>query len=189
MAFPFESMSDDKFRGLVYKTMEHPEIAFIMKEMELMGCKVDRRFIQVEECNENIGGGFRVPDGVVLCKNRLQGEDDLKNTIQHELIHAYDHCRSKRLNWQDCEQQACSEIRAAALSGDCSWKMEWLRGKLNALGLLGNQGHFQKCVRRRAQLSISMKEACHGYRSKEAVDKVFQTCFHDTSPFPKGKYP
>jgi hypothetical protein len=40
-------------------------------------------------------------------------------TLTHELVHAYDHCRAY-VDWSNCVHHACSEIRAANLSGDCS---------------------------------------------------------------------
>ena len=43
----------------------------------------------------------------------------VERTIQHELIHAYDHCRAE-VDWKDCVHIACSEVRAASLSGDCA---------------------------------------------------------------------
>ncbi|CAG9460616.1 unnamed protein product [Pedinophyceae sp. YPF-701] len=189
MSGTFANMSDSEFRGIVFDAMKHPHIQFILNEMSLMGCKVDRRFVHVEDCDEKVGGGFRPPDGIVLCKNRLQTRSEVKNTLQHELIHAYDHCRAKNLDWSDCEMQACSEIRAAALSGDCQWKFEFLRGKLSGLGVVGNGGHFQKCLRRRAELSVSMKPHCRGARARDAVSAVFPECFRDTAPFPPDKYP
>ena len=47
----------------------------------------------------------------------------------HETIHAYDHCRAK-VNWSSCHHHACSEIRAANLSGDCRIVNELARGNL-----------------------------------------------------------
>ena len=49
--------------------------------------------------------------------HRLQTE--INHALTHELVHAYDHCRGKNLDWTNCQHHACSEIRAAALSGGC----------------------------------------------------------------------
>ena len=65
----------------------------------------------------------------------------MENTVAHELIHAYDQCRAgKRMNWSDVRQHACSEVRAANLSGDCHWVNEVMRGKVFA----GLKGHHRK---------------------------------------------
>lgn len=86
--------------------------------------------------------------------------------------------RAKDLDWTNCEHHACSEVRAASLSGDCKWRLEAMRGHFGVGG-----GH-QKCVRRRAELSVSMNPFCGGGgKAKKAVDKVFDACFADTAPF------
>lgn len=125
-----------------------------------------------------VGGGFRAPDGVVICHNHLASQEEINHALTHELIHAYDHCRAKDLDWLNCAHHACSEIRAASLSGDCSFKMELLRGNL-AL-----RGQHQKCVKRRAELSVGMNPHCaRPGQAKQAVEKVFDACFQDTAPF------
>ena len=69
-------------------------------------------------------------------------------------------------------------MRAASLSGDCHFKQELLRGNL------GFRGQHQRCVRRRAELSVSMNPYCSAAgRAKQAVEGVFETCFADTAPF------
>lgn len=96
----------------------------------------------------------------------------------HELIHAYDHCRAADLDWTNCEHHACSEVRAASLSGDCHFKQEVLRGNV------GFRGQHQRCVRRRAELSVAMNPYCSAAgRAKQAVEAVFEPCFADTAPF------
>lgn len=47
------------------------------------------------------------------------------NALTHELIHAYDHCRAASLDWASLEHHACSEIRAASLSGGAAGGAHW----------------------------------------------------------------
>lgn len=125
-----------------------------------------------------VGGGFRAPDGVVICHNHLASQEEINHALTHELIHAYDHCRAKDLDWLNCAHHACSEIRAASLSGDCNFKMELLRGNVAV------RGQHQKCVKRRAELSVGMNPHCaRPGQAKHAVEKVFDACFKDTAPF------
>lgn len=91
-----------------------------------------------------------------MCYNHLASQEEVTHALTHELIHAYDHCRAKDLDWCNCEHHACSEIRAASLSGDCNFKMELLRGHYN----IAKQ--HQACVKRRALLSVSMNPYCQG---------------------------
>ena len=63
-------------------------------------------------------------------------------------------------------------------AGDCHFKMELMRGNL------GLHQQHQKCVRRRAELSVSMNPYCNGAAgAKQAVEAVFAPCFADTAPF------
>ncbi|KAL4442397.1 hypothetical protein ABPG77_004981 [Micractinium sp. CCAP 211/92] len=158
-------------------TSRNPVVKFMLQKMEESGCGVGKEFIQVEKCDAEVGGGFRPPDGVVICHNHLGTQEEINHALTHELVHAYDHCRAKNLDWTNCQHHACSEIRAAALSGDCNFKMELLRGNV-AL-----RGQFRKCVRRRAELSVSMNPFCKGPRAAAAVDAVFDGCLQDTAPF------
>jgi len=175
---PYEDMSDRAFRALVDSIIStNQRVRHIMQAMTKLGCHVDKNFVQVEVCDEAVSGGYRPPDGVVLCKNHLSFEKDIATTMQHELIHAFDSCRARNLDWDSCEHHACSEVRAAALSGDCDWDMEVRRGNYSIIG------QWKRCVRRRAELSVSMKAACQGPRAKEAVDAVLEKCIKDTAPF------
>ena len=75
---------------------------------------------------------------IEICEEAIQSVSHVEDTLSHELIHAYDHCR---IEWQedsnllcigivfvDLRHLACSEIRAANLSGDCKWSREFMRG-------------------------------------------------------------
>jgi len=115
---------------------------------------------------------------VVVCQNHVQTQEEVNNLLAHELIHAYDHCRAKDLDWNNCMHHTCSEIRAASLSGDCNWFFEALRGNF------GLKKQHQECVRRRAKLSIAMNPACgDNDQQLKAVDDCFEKCFADTAPF------
>ncbi|OQR99734.1 mitochondrial inner membrane protease ATP23 [Achlya hypogyna] len=159
------------------------KVQFLVEIMDRMGCKINpQTFFKAQHCNGNINGGFSLnEDGspsVVLCQNHIQDQEWMDRTMAHELIHAFDHCRAK-IDWErDCDQHACSEIRAAALSGDCDWKYEVLRGHFSI------PKQHQECVRRRAILSLQFNPMCEGKEAK-CVDKVFDTCYKDTLPFPE----
>lgn len=112
---------------------------------------------------------------MVLCQNNVQTQTQVHDTLTHELIHAFDFCRAK-VSWDNCEHHACTEIRAANLSGDCMFTKEFDRGRF------GVAAHQQECVKRRAILSVQGNPKCAD-RAAEVVEKVFETCFNDTAPF------
>ena len=111
---------------------------------------------------------------------------EVTRAVAHELVHAFDSCRAA-LDPRDCSHVACTEVRAANLSGDCDFSVEVGRFAARAFspsallaGALGGPaaagagggggsgggasftlaGHQQQCVRRRAQLSLSLHEQC-----------------------------
>ena len=106
---------------------------------------------------------FNVPQAVVT------------QTVVHELIHAYDSCRAE-VDWTNCLHIACSEVRAANLSGDCTFKNELSRGHYDFKGQGG------ACIRRRAGISVASHEQCRE-KSKLAVEAVFDNCVADIAPF------
>ncbi|CAK4086507.1 unnamed protein product [Aphanomyces euteiches] len=161
-----------------------PKVTFLVRAMERMGCKIKDipDFFSSEHCNGNINGGFRLNDkgkpGVVLCQNHILDQEWMNRTLAHELIHAFDHCRAK-IDWRtDCDSHACSEVRAAALSGDCDFALELARGNVN----IAKQ--HQICARRRAELSLQHNPMCEG-KVKACVDRVFDTCYKDLHPYPE----
>ncbi len=46
----------------------------------------------------------------MLCHNQLQSYADVRSTMAHELVHAYDNCRIPGMDFGDCAQHACSEV-------------------------------------------------------------------------------
>ena len=69
------------------------------------------------------------PLQLVLCENNVYSQGHMNDTLTHELVHAYDHCRAK-VDWDKLEHLACSEVRAANLSGECFfWKETFARLK------------------------------------------------------------
>ncbi|ESL09357.1 hypothetical protein TRSC58_02922 [Trypanosoma rangeli SC58] len=101
--------------------------------------------------------------------------ETVERNLRHELIHAFDDTRGV-VEASDCMHQACSEIRATRLSGDCFVGEELKRGRLDPLrsGML--------CVKRRAVLAVEKNPICRGF-SERAVERVFQRCYSDYEPF------
>lgn len=101
--------------------------------------------------------------------------------MSHELVHAYDDCRVA-VDRNDLRHIACTEIRAANLSGDCDFSEEISRSgfRFEVAGLQ------QKCVRKRTVQSLEMNTATGMSREEieRVVDHVFPACYKDTSPFP-----
>ncbi|MBN3300731.1 mitochondrial inner membrane protease ATP23 homolog [Amia ocellicauda] len=160
-----------------------PYAKLLLGAMKHSGCSVytDRHF-SCEDCDGKVSGGFDATTSqIVLCQNNIHQQSHMNRVVTHELIHAFDHCRA-HVDWFDnFKHLACSEIRAANLSGDCSFSNEM--GRFN----FGLKQHHQDCVRDRALRSILAVRKVSREDAEKAVDKVFDSCFNDFAPF--GRIP
>jgi inner membrane protease ATP23 len=129
---------------------------------------------------EKMTGLFDPVKGIVLCENFLPNKSVARETLSHELIHAYDH-KYRNIDWKNnIRQHACSEIRAATLSGECKWINEFYRGYGYPI-----KGHFIECVKRRALLSLEQRDIQDNtdISMKQLVEELLPICMQDTSPF------
>ncbi|OCF37940.1 mitochondrial inner membrane protease ATP23 [Kwoniella heveanensis CBS 569] len=168
----------DKCEAYKRDLMENsPMITFLLNHLRLSGCAFPSSALQCHPCPETRSGGFSPEHGILLCQNRFFSKKHMEDTLAHELLHAYDHCRFK-VDWGNLRHHACSEIRAANLSGDCRWTREVKRGFYSF-----NKQH-QACVKRRAILSVLANPACKTPdMAEKAVNEVWESCFKDTRPF------
>ncbi|KAK2893151.1 hypothetical protein QQF64_034883 [Cirrhinus molitorella] len=160
-----------------------PYAKLLLGAMKSSGCAVykDRHF-SCEDCDGTVSGGFDAATSqIVLCQNNIHQQAHMNRVVTHELIHAFDHCRA-RVDWfSNFRHLACSEIRAANLSGDCSFVNEISRFNF------GLKEHHQACVRGRALRSILAVRKVSREEAERVVDEVFDSCFHDHAPF--GRIP
>lgn len=160
---------------------DSPTVTYLLQSLKQGGCGVGRPFFHVTRCEDSVGGGFSTDYGVILCHNRLSTYKEVELALTHELIHAYDFCRASNLDLTNCQHHACTEIRAANLSGDCALGMEFMRGNLSEALV----GQHKRCVRRRALLSVSLNPYCQDGKAEAAVSAMMKKCFRDTDPFPR----
>ena len=73
---------------------------------------------------------------------KLYLDPKVPNTLTHEYVHAFDHARA-HIDWLNLTQHACTEIRAATLSGDCNFGRELDRANIHPLKI-GGAG--ERCV-------------------------------------------
>ncbi|XP_070976982.1 mitochondrial inner membrane protease ATP23 homolog isoform X3 [Oncorhynchus clarkii lewisi] len=160
-----------------------PYAKLLLGAMKSSGCAVykDRHF-SCEDCDGTVSGGFDATSSqIVLCQNNIHQQSHMNRVVTHELIHAFDHCRA-HVDWfNNFKHLACSEIRAANLSGDCSFHNEVSRFNF------GLKKHHQECVRGRALRSILAVRKVSREEAEKVVDEVFDTCFNDHAPF--GRIP
>ena len=120
--------------------------------------------VTCECCMRNESGAFNPSTkSIKICVNILGSARDVIETVVHELVHAFDDCSGT--DWNDCEQRACSEIRAVNYNGSC-----------RVGGMLREPGKtYRECVRDAAASSTAADRTCgNGY---PAVNSVFSRCF------------
>lgn len=141
---------------------------------------------RIAQCKSSANGGLCIDASsklsILLCANRLQDEEEVKSTVCHELIHLIDKCRG--LDFSDLKAHACSEVRAASLSGDCSLSQEWQRGNVSISSPMKFFNFHEKCVKRRASLSLAMNPKCINSESARGiVEEVFSKCMDERYPY------
>lgn len=172
-------------RNLVGKAFAScPKVRLMQQALSALGKSVDTELVKCVHCPDGTAaaGGYIPERGqVVLCQQWVAKQPgEVQNTIVHEMVHAYDDARAL-MDWNDLTQHACTEIRAANLSGDCTARREIDRGQLNPLRF-GGTG--MRCVRRRAQLSVAMHPECpDAAAAAAAVERAWKSCFNDNAPF------
>ncbi|XP_073053219.1 mitochondrial inner membrane protease ATP23 [Primulina eburnea] len=173
-------MTVDQCEKMIQKSFRTPTVKFLMEHLEKSGCSIGSNFIKAVNCDKQISGGYVRGEGIVVCSNQMQIQDEVNQVVIHELIHAYDDCRAENLDWTSCAHHACSEIRAGHLSGDCHYKRELLRGHMKL------RGHEQDCVRRRVMQSVTANPYCSETAAKDAMEAVWDVCYNDTKPFDRA---
>jgi hypothetical protein len=105
------------------------------------------------------------PLSVVVCHNRVQSDRaEVEEILTHELVHLYD-VQTLKLDLQECENLAYSEVRAAK-AAECrdSW-----------------HPHLQSyCVRQKAICATNNLFPVEG---RSCIQRVFEHAFADNRPF------
>ncbi|KAL1507253.1 hypothetical protein AB1Y20_008102 [Prymnesium parvum] len=161
-----------------------PKIRVLADALSALGVEKDK-LVHCIHCPSSEAAGGYMPSQreVVLCQQWVSREpSEVENTLAHEMIHAYDDARAF-IDWNNLTQHACTEIRAAHISGDCSFRRELDRGNLFTQYIAGAG---DRCVRRRAELSLTMScgdaDAAHA-----AVNRAWKVCRNDFAPFERGQ--
>ena len=176
---------------------ESQHVQYLVEELRLLGREMTRDHVKC------VGTGSRgmsaltgtggyiwtdTPDGglrkgdITVSQRDCNSSHTMSTALRHEMIHAFDDARAN-VDPSNCFHQACSEIRASRLSGECAISEELLRGRSmsgDGSGLaLGEQ-----CVKRRAILSVEQNPACSRL-AEASVDQVWEQCLADNAPFHK----
>ncbi|XP_037071675.1 mitochondrial inner membrane protease ATP23 homolog [Pollicipes pollicipes] len=154
-------------------------VRLMLDALKSAGCPVDMsRNVSCETCEHIVTGGYDPSTNqIVVCQNVARKESVVQGILVHELIHMFDFC-TKKVNFENLEHLACTEIRAANLT-HCSYVSSILQGDSSPINI--KQTH-QDCVKNKAACSLV---AARGITKREAVrivDLVFPKCYADLEP-------
>ncbi|KAF2019412.1 mitochondrial inner membrane protease ATP23 [Aaosphaeria arxii CBS 175.79] len=161
-----------------YLLQYSPIVRFMRDEVSKLGGDLNARNIHCRVCTKEQSGGFHIDHGILLCANKFRNQGHQEDTMAHEMVHAWDHLKFK-IEDDNLRHQACLEIRASTLSGECRFTREFFTKNQWRI-----TEQLQHCVRRRATLSLmarpGVKDDVHAAR---IVNDVWDNCFWDTRPF------
>nr|GMC60604.1 mitochondrial inner membrane protease ATP23-like [Ipomoea batatas] len=91
-----------------------PKVKFLREQLEKAGCKITDNFFKSVRCDTPMSGFFcpKSNCGIQVCANNLRFQDEVTQVLIHELIHAYDQCRTKNMDWGCRTHRACTEVYA-----------------------------------------------------------------------------
>jgi inner membrane protease ATP23 len=161
-----------------YLLQYSPIVRFLSEEVRKLGGDLNDSNILCRMCTNQQSGGFSLSHGILLCANQFRNRGHQEDTMAHEMVHAWDHLKFK-VEDTNLRHQACLEIRASTLSGECRFAREFFtRNQWRVTEQL------QNCVRRRATLSMLARPGVRGEEhAGEIVNQVWEGCFRDTRPF------
>ncbi|KAF2637536.1 mitochondrial inner membrane protease-like protein ATP23 [Massarina eburnea CBS 473.64] len=161
-----------------YLLQYSPVVSFLRSEVGKMGGELDGRTIHCRMCTAEQSGGFHVDHGIMLCANKFRNRGHQEDTMAHEMVHAWDHLKFKVEN-DNLRHQACLEVRASTLSGECRFTREFFTKNQWRI-----TEQLQNCVRRRATLSMMARPGVKDdVQAAKIVNEVWDSCFNDTRPF------
>lgn len=164
-----------------------PYLKLLFHAMERVGCQVQPLHIVIENCKTFNGfGGFDSSNNeIVLCENKFADMSEefakrkMNSIFAHELVHTFDHCRAEVDFYDNPKHSMCSEIRAAALSGQCVLENNWSSAVSH-----GFKKYHEQCVKLQAMNSFRALHPTWSYQASAGLMKeVFPMCYKDTEPF------
>jgi inner membrane protease ATP23 len=177
-----------------YLLQYSPIVKFLSDEVAKLGGDLNSKNILCRMCTNEQSGGFSLDHGILLCANKFRNRGHQEDTMAHEMVHAWDHLKFKVEN-ENLRHQACLEIRASTLSGECRFSREFFTKNQWSI-----TEQLQHCVRRRATLSMMARPGVKDEKhAGEIVNQVWEGeygvistskhrltltgCFRDTRPF------
>eukprot|EP01084_Bolivina_argentea_P273036 465012_1 len=199
--------------------LQDRKVQHVINSLRVNGCNISESFFQCKMCSKDEEQGFhhdthpfktiKTPK-IILASNNDMIMNDLatfKAYLLHELLLTFDYCRID-INYNNCAEIACTEIRASRLSGECGPfgifgqtqveqemseedKKNNIKRNPFLLGLKSSKsmsGVGLRCIRKQSALNVNNFINCYskdgsGKIAWNAVNDAWTTCFRDFEPF------
>ncbi|CAK4079033.1 unnamed protein product [Aphanomyces euteiches] len=122
---------------------------------------------------------FASPPAIVLCANRLHTNDDVKEVVVHELIHAYDYT-VRNMDLTIPRILACSEVRSARESECFNTAEAMCNNPQFSMLNRGCEWYIKRCVKKNA---VKATSSLFPDEADKLVHDVFDKCYADKAPF------
>ncbi|KAI3389929.1 hypothetical protein SNEBB_002516 [Seison nebaliae] len=153
-----------------------PGVKLMSRALKLMGCPFNPQYhIECERCENGVLGGFDVKSNQIVVQSNKIFRNNLSKTLISSMIEAYDYC-SYNYNIDNIDQVACTQIRAANLSGCHSWTDKNIF-----------QNHAD-CVKENSVRSLRMIRNITQKEAEKRIDKIFPICYSRLEPFGRRIY-
>ncbi|CEL92909.1 unnamed protein product [Vitrella brassicaformis CCMP3155] len=122
-----------------------------------------------------------------MCANKIWNFVEFRRLLSHELVHAFDFARAK-IDPDNCDHIACTEVRAYNLSHQCSRMATLLIPKesFRSLDIDHPVANSKKgrCLAHRVLTSLQDSKRCSDESvARECTRRVFERCYNDLWPF------
>ncbi|EFC49503.1 predicted protein [Naegleria gruberi] len=126
-----------------------------------------------QRSDNSYSGLYEPVKRIKICCNRNVGIYELRRTLIHELVHAYDYARGFNRR-HGCKFRACTEVRAYMLGGSCDLPIDL--AKFN--------GDREACIKHHAFMSVN--PYCDD--ATKVINEVYPQCHKDYSPIQKDSH-
>eukprot|EP00919_Chromeraceae_sp_WS-2016_P040790 GHVR01097357.1.p1 GENE.GHVR01097357.1~~GHVR01097357.1.p1 ORF type:complete len:238 (+),score=48.51 GHVR01097357.1:97-810(+) len=167
---------------LMKYSLNNWRIRHICSSLTAMKSPVSVVFLICPSDSKHYAGYSPKYNTIWMCGNRLWSPLSFRQTLTHELVHAFDFARAE-IDVNSCDQLACCEVRANHLSGECNILPSFLTQDAHP-NALTSDSQLKRCVSSKAIESLRENKNCQGkWVAEAATARVLEKCVSDIFPF------
>ncbi|CAA0839484.1 Ku70-binding family protein [Striga hermonthica] len=75
---PSPGMTVEECQNMIQRSLRTPMVKFLKEHLEKSGCGIGSNFIKAVNCKGATAGGYVKGEGIVVCSNHLQIQDEIR---------------------------------------------------------------------------------------------------------------